>query len=197
MEEPTKDKRGTWKQQCYRIFSNSESTSGPPVIAGYILPKAPCTTHRLRYTQYLRSKFPESTPFFDVYFHRQSPIQQCINHLAIQCVRNQVHTLIQNLLTVSLDGSGVGVYVQRCAFARISTVNAGTLFENMTYSSNLFASSSYPIWLTIWTVLKLKSIRKIKQLNARFGIGNLLNVMAMASIWTATLLTVATTSNHI
>jgi hypothetical protein len=110
------------------MFSNSKSTSGDPVISGYILLKAPRTTHRTRFLQSLRSKLPDTTPFFDIYLHRRTPFEQEINHLVVQCGKNHVHTLSQILLS-ALDGSGAGVYVPRFAFAKMTTSEAINLFE--------------------------------------------------------------------
>jgi hypothetical protein len=109
-------------------FSNSKSTSRKLVVAGYILMKAPRTTHRFRYLQSLRSKLPETTPAFDILFRRRTPLEQDINHLVVQCGENHVHPLSQALLT-SLDGSGAGVYIPRFAFASMSKEQATTLFE--------------------------------------------------------------------
>lgn len=44
-------------------ISNSTSSSGKIVTAGYILLKAPNTTHNLWYNKYLRSLLPEYAPF--------------------------------------------------------------------------------------------------------------------------------------
>jgi hypothetical protein len=65
------------------MFSNSKSTSGDHVISGYILLKAPRTTHRTRFLQSLRSKLPATTPFFDIFLHRRTPFDQDINHLVV------------------------------------------------------------------------------------------------------------------
>jgi hypothetical protein len=109
-------------------MSNSKSTSGKLVIAGYILLKAPRTTHRLRYLQSLRSKLPDTTPAFDILLYRRTPLEQDINHLVVQCGEHHVHPLSQALLT-PLDGSGAGVYIPRFAFASMSREQAMTLFE--------------------------------------------------------------------
>ncbi|KAI2496014.1 hypothetical protein MHU86_18487 [Fragilaria crotonensis] len=109
-------------------MSNSKSTSGKLVIAGYILLKAPRTTHRLRYLQSLRSKLPDTTPAFDILLYRRTPLEQDINHLVVQCGEHHVHPLSQALLT-SLDGSGAGVYIPRFAFASMSREQAMILFE--------------------------------------------------------------------
>ena len=109
-------------------FSNSKTTSGDDVISGYILLKAPRTTHRTRFLQSLRSKLPDTTPFFDIFLHRRTPFDQDINHLVVQCGKNHVHSLSQTLLS-ALDGSGAGVYIPRFAFAKMTTKEAMTLFE--------------------------------------------------------------------
>ena len=73
--------------------SNSISSSGKLVIAGYILVKAPNTTHRHRYVQHLMRQLPESTPYFDVVRLSKSPTDQVIPHLAIQCGEKHVTPL--------------------------------------------------------------------------------------------------------
>ena len=55
-------------------ISNSSSTSGKLAIAGYILLKAPMTTHRIRYLQALRRKLPVNTPSFDILLHKRTPL---------------------------------------------------------------------------------------------------------------------------
>lgn len=115
-------------------FSNSKSTSGKLVVAGYILLKAPQTTHQLRYLQSLRSKLPDTTPGFDILFYRRSPMEQDINHLVVQCGKNHVHPLSQALLTL-LDGSGAGVYIPRFAFAKMSHEQAIKLLNTTTHTS--------------------------------------------------------------
>ena len=100
-------------------ISNSKSTSGKLVIAGYLLLKAPNTTHRHRYTQFLRSQVPEATPFFDIVRFKKTPMDQLIPHLAIQCGEKQVATLCQALLKV-LTGKGVSLFLPRYAFRTMS-----------------------------------------------------------------------------
>jgi hypothetical protein len=110
------------------LTSNSKSTSGNLTIAGYILLKAPRTTHRVRYLQHLRSKLPDTTPTFDIRFHQRTPLEQDINHLAVECGENHVHPLSQALLNI-LDGSGVGIYIPRFAFSEMSTEQALKMFQ--------------------------------------------------------------------
>ena len=71
-------------------ISNSttgSSTSGDLVISGYILLKAPMTTHRLRYLQSLRMQPPDATLPFDILLHKRSPTDELIPHLAVQLRR--------------------------------------------------------------------------------------------------------------
>ena len=55
--------------QVWTRESNSASSSGNLVHAGFTLMKAPITTHTIRYLQSLRNRLPENTPF-------------CISHYA-------------------------------------------------------------------------------------------------------------------
>ena len=126
-------------------ISNSKTTSGRLVIAGYILLKAPMTTHRIRYLQYLRCKLPETTPHFDILLHRKTPLEQNINHLVIQCGEKHVHPLSQALLTV-LTGYRSPVYIPRFAFADMSPDQAIKLFETHDqYIKSLRSISLFPM----------------------------------------------------
>ena len=71
------------EQQLNVLISNSKSTGGNVVTAGYILLKAPNTTHRNFYTEYLRSKLPDATPYFDIIWFKKTPMDQLIPHLAV------------------------------------------------------------------------------------------------------------------
>ncbi|KAI2503244.1 hypothetical protein MHU86_11181 [Fragilaria crotonensis] len=108
-------------------ISNSKSVGGKHVVAGYILLKAPNLTHRVRYLQYLRGQLPDATPYFDIFLHRQTPLEQKIDHLAILCGERYVHSLSQALLNF-LDGSKIGVYLPRFAFESMSTEQIQTVF---------------------------------------------------------------------
>jgi hypothetical protein len=109
-------------------ISNSTSSSGNLSIAGYILLKAPMTTHRIRYLQALRGKLPDTTPPFDILLHRRTPADQQINHLVVQCGENHVHALSQILLT-ALTGNGSPIYIPRFAFADMTREKVIKLFE--------------------------------------------------------------------
>ena len=94
--------------------SNSTSTSGKMVTAGYVLLKAPNTTQLHRYTQFLRSLLPENTPYFDVVRYKKTPMDQLIPHLRIQCGEKHVTPLCQVLLPV-LTGRGRALFIPRYA----------------------------------------------------------------------------------
>jgi hypothetical protein len=100
-------------------LSNSSSTSGKIVIAGYILFKAPNTTHRHRYTQFLRSQLPEAAPYFDLIRVTRSPMDQLIPHLAIQCGERHVTPLSQALSHI-LTGQGTAVFIPRYALSAMT-----------------------------------------------------------------------------
>jgi hypothetical protein len=65
--------------------SNAKTTDGKLIVAGYILLKHPSMTHRHKYLQYLRRHLTETTPFFDIWYHRITPTDQKISHLAFYC----------------------------------------------------------------------------------------------------------------
>ena len=110
-------------------FSNSATTSGKLVVAGYILLKAPMTTHRLRYLQSLRKALPENTPPFDILLHKRTPTEQLMPHLVAQCGESHVHSLSEALATI-LTGIQSALYIPRFVFERMSGDEASTLFAS-------------------------------------------------------------------
>ncbi len=126
-------------------ISNSKSTSGKLVVAGYILLKSPNHTHRVRYTQSLRSKLPKETPGFDLLLHRRTSLDQKIDHLVVQCGENHVHPLSNAILNL-LDGKSAGVYVPRFAFASMSPEEVKGIFakhDNYVKSQKLIMLSPF------------------------------------------------------
>ena len=109
-------------------ISNSTSTSGNLVISGYILTKAPMTTHRLRYLQSLRKQLPDTTPPFDILLHKRSPTDLLIPHLVVQCGEKHVHALSEALMTI-LTGGSSAVFIPRSAFDQMSKEDAVALFQ--------------------------------------------------------------------
>ena len=93
-----------------------------------------------------RSKLPDTTPAFDILFHRRTPMEREINHLVVQCGKNHVHPLSQALLT-TLDGFCAGVYGPQFAFVSMSTEKARKLFEN--HDSYIKALLFIPLSLAI------------------------------------------------
>ena len=111
------------------LISNSKSTSGKIVTAGYILLKSSNSTSTHRYTQFLRSKLPDASPFFDITRFKRTPMDQSIPHLAIQCGESHVTTLCQALSTV-LKGKGMALFLPRYAFSAMSTDQITTHFAH-------------------------------------------------------------------
>ena len=111
--------------------SNSKSNSGRLVIAGYILLKHPTMTHKHRYLQHLRKVLPPATPYFDVVYRRQSPMDQSIGHLAVQCGENHVTTVCQALVK-QLTGHTTSIFLPRYVFA---TASQGLQFKKQQWST--------------------------------------------------------------
>jgi hypothetical protein len=91
------------KHKVWATVSNSCSTSGNLVHAGYILTKAPNLTQRIKYLKSLRTQMPENTPFFDIIQLKRTPTNQLIHHLAVQCGEHHVEPLskaLSNLLNI-------------------------------------------------------------------------------------------------
>jgi hypothetical protein len=110
-------------------FSNSTTTSGKLAVAGYILLKAPMTTHRLRYLQSLRNALPKNTPPFDILLHKRTPTDQLMPHLVAQCGESHVHSLSEALATI-LTGVQSALFIPRFVFERMSADEASTLFAS-------------------------------------------------------------------
>ena len=83
--------------------SNSKSSSGNVVTAGYILMKHPTYTHRYFYLLSLRKALPENTPFFDLANHQRTPHGETIPHLVVKCGENHL-TGLSEILSAYLDG---------------------------------------------------------------------------------------------
>ena len=109
-------------------ISNSTSTSGDLMISGYILLKAPMTTHRLRYLQSLRMQLPDATPPFDILLHKRSPTDELIPHLVVQCGEKHVHPLCEALMSI-LTGENSPVFIPRSAITQMSADEVGELFR--------------------------------------------------------------------
>ncbi|KAI2489046.1 hypothetical protein MHU86_25555 [Fragilaria crotonensis] len=120
---------GVFKSQNVEVsISNSKSTSGRMVTAGYILLKAPNTTQIHRYTQFLRSKLPASAPYFDIVRYKKSPMDQLIPHLRVQCGEKHVMPLCHALLTV-LTGHGSALFLPRYALGTMTEEKIRSHFQ--------------------------------------------------------------------
>ncbi|KAI2495800.1 hypothetical protein MHU86_18728 [Fragilaria crotonensis] len=135
-------------------ISNSTTTSGRIVTAGYILFKAARTTHRHRYLQSLRQQLPAETPFFDILLFHKTPMEQKINHLVIQCGENHVSPLSQALSEV-LTGRNSPLYLSRIALAKLQPSQISAYFE----MQDIYAKSlkSFPFFPTL---INLDKVRK-------------------------------------
>ena len=115
------------KHDATVTFSNCNSTSGDLTISGYILLKAPMTTHRLRYLQSLRKLLPPTTPPFDILLHKRTPFDQQIPHLAVQCGNKTVHSLSESLANI-LTGDRSALYIPRFVFSQMTESESTALF---------------------------------------------------------------------
>jgi hypothetical protein len=109
-------------------ISNSTSTSGDLVNAGYIMLKAPMNTHRLRYLQSLRKMLPPNTPPFDILLHKRSPTDALIPHLGVQCGEKHAHALSEALMNI-LTGEKSALYIPRTVFNDMTDDQAKQLFQ--------------------------------------------------------------------
>ena len=109
-------------------ISNSTSTSGDLVHAGYILLKAPMNTHRLRYLQSLRKLLPSNAPPFDILLHKRSPTDELIPHLVVQCGEKHAHALSEALMNI-LTGVKSALYIPRTVFDNMDDSHAKNLFQ--------------------------------------------------------------------
>ena len=111
-------------------FSNATSTSGKLVIAGYVLYKAPMTTHRVIWLEYLRTLLDDDTPPFDVLLHKRSPTGdkgKVLPHLVIQCGEAHVHSLSEALAAL-LNGENFPLYLPRFSFQNMTAEEAYSIF---------------------------------------------------------------------
>ena len=128
MEEKTKQIMK--EKQVEVTISNSTSTSGSIVTAGYILLKSPNSTSTHRYTQHLRSQLPDATPYFDVMKFRKTPYDQPIPHLAVQCGEKHVTPVSQALSKILSGKNGAAVFLPRYVFSELTDQQIEHQFES-------------------------------------------------------------------
>jgi hypothetical protein len=129
-------------------FSNATSTSERLVIAGYVLYKAPMTTHRKRWLDYLRTKRADDIPSFKVLLHKRPPTgdtTKVIPHLAIQCGESNVHALSEALAAI-LIGDKSPLYLPWFFFERMTPEEAFEIFlDHDAYVKDLRSCSLSPL----------------------------------------------------
>ena len=107
------------KHKVWATVSNSSTSSGNLVVAGYVLMKAPNLTHRIRFMQSLRQQMPDNIPFFDIIHLKRTPDDRLIHHLAVQCGENHVAPLSKALSEI-LKGSGSSLYLPRLTLRNLT-----------------------------------------------------------------------------
>lgn len=147
---------GQWRQKArtaqvlkdYQLdlrISNSTTSSGKIVTAGYLLFKAPRTTHRSRFLQSLRLRLPSETPFFDILLFHRTPMEQKINHLVVQCGENHVSPL-SKALSALLTGRNSALFLPRLALSRLTPAQIGSYFDmHDRYTKSLKSIPLFPM----------------------------------------------------
>ena len=118
-QHQTSTKQARREHNVWTTLSNSSCLSGNLVNAGYILMKAPNTTHKIRYLQSLRNQLPDNTPFFDIIMNKRTPLDQPIHHLIVQCGEHHVAPLTK-ALSVLLTGDNCAVFLPRIVLGKLS-----------------------------------------------------------------------------
>ena len=108
------------RHKVWATVSNSSCHGGKLVYAGYLLMKVPNSTHKIRYLQSLRNRLPEHTPFFDIVLLKETPLEQHIHHLAVQCGENHVAPLTKSLSMI-LKGPGGAVFLPRLVLGSLQS----------------------------------------------------------------------------
>ncbi|KAI2494575.1 hypothetical protein MHU86_19945 [Fragilaria crotonensis] len=116
------------RHKVWATVSNSSCHGGKLVYAGYLLMKAPNSTHKIRYLQSLRNQLPTSTPYFDIVLLKKTPLEQHIHHLAVQCGENHVAPLTKSL-SMLLKGPGGAVFLPRLVLGSLHSNQIRQYFE--------------------------------------------------------------------
>lgn len=120
-------------------ISNSKSSSGNVVTAGYILMKHPVYTQRYFFLLSLRKALPPNTPFFDLAVHRRTPHGDTTPHLVVKCGENHL-TGLSEILSAHLDGTNnnTALFVASQAVKSMTHEEMGKMFEaHTTYVDNI------------------------------------------------------------
>ena len=127
-------------------LSNSKSSSGNVVTAGYILMKHPTYTQRYFYLLSLRKALPNNTPFFDLAIHRRTPHGEMIPHLVVKCGENHI-TGLSEILSSYLDGQvrNTALFVASQAVKSMTQEEIGKMFHaHTTFIDSIQRLSLYP-----------------------------------------------------
>ena len=150
--EQTKD--AMRRHKVWVTVSNSSCHGGKLVYAGYLLMKAPNSTHKVRYLPSLRNRLPANTPFFDIVLLKTTPLEQSIQHLAVQCGENHVAPLTKSLSMI-LNGPGGAVFLPRLVLGSLQSDQIRQYFETHdNYLKSLRSITLSPL------VTNLDNIRK-------------------------------------
>ena len=111
-------------------ISNSKSSSGNVVTAGYVLMKHPIYTQRYFFLLALRKALPPHTPFFDLAIHRRTPHGHTTAHIVVKCGENHI-TALSEILSVYLDGhkNNTALFVASQAVKTMTQEEIGKMFS--------------------------------------------------------------------
>ena len=142
------------RHNVWVTVSNSSCHGGKLVYAGFILMKAPNSTHKVRYLQSLRNRLPVNTPFFDIVLLKKTPLEQSIHHLAIQCGENHVATLSKSLSMI-LNGPGGAVFLPRLVLGSLQSDQIRQYFDTHDkYLKSLRSITMSPLVTNLDTIRK-------------------------------------------
>jgi hypothetical protein len=111
-------------------ISNASSDSGETIsVAGYIFfVKHPKFTLRSYYLSHLRRHLPASTPYFEIGYHRKTPMGQDIQHLSIRCGENHTAALTE-ILSTFIDGTNTAVFLGRLLLSKMTTAEVDSIIQ--------------------------------------------------------------------
>jgi hypothetical protein len=125
-------------------ISNASPDAGPVSFAGEILYKHPRHTHRLRYTQYLRSLLPDDCPPFDIEYQHGRNNEPA--RLKVNCGQNHIEPLgglLCKLLTGPTSTSNQPFFLSRMQSSTMSRQELDKLYSrHLTY---LDGSTTVPV----------------------------------------------------
>ena len=133
-------------QQMEITISNSKSSSGNVVTAGYILMKHPIYTQRYFFLLSLRKALPTNTPFFDLAIHRRTPHGETTAHIVVKCGENHI-TGLSEILSAYLDGqrNNTALFVASQAVKSMTQEEIGKMFDaHKKYVDDIQRLTLYP-----------------------------------------------------